>query len=545
MATIFVSPVTDTATQQELHRGHRRYVLRLVSVLTFLAVLVHGYHPYAEDGGLYLAGIKHLLDPQLFPHDTAFVAEHLRFSIFAPVIAAIVRWSGLTVATALFLLYIASFWATLYAAWQIAARCYEERIARTAAVALLATWITLPVAGTSLMLMDPYVTARSISTPCALFALSGTLTLLDENARERKRGLLLTAGALAVAFLFHPLMAAYALCCVLVLAAVLVFRAYWVRVAAFAVGGAIVMAGALQTFSGTESAAYIRVAMTRSYWFLSQWRWYELVGLAAPLALLSIDALRPRVCASRCALARALLVMGLAAVSVSLLLVHVDSASHFVARLQPLRVFLLVYVAMILFVGATIAKYFLKHNPVCWVTMFSVLAGVMLFAERQTFPASTHLELPNRAGQYQERNPWARAFLWVRSNTPKDALLALDADYIERPNEDAQCFRAISERSALPDYSKDGGEASITPVLTTDWAIGQAAQTGLSEKTDQQRIDRLTPLGVEWVVLEKSAVTGFTCDYANEAVKVCRLPSEQDGALASSRSQPLRPPAPR
>jgi len=29
---------------------------------------------------------------------------------------------------------------------------------------------------------------------------------------------------------------------------------------------------------------------------------------------------------------------------------------------------------------------------------------------------------------------------------------------------------------------------------------------------------------VTWVVLERGAVTAFLCDYANEAVKVCRLP---------------------
>jgi hypothetical protein len=34
----------------------------------------------------------------------------------------------------------------------------------------------------------------------------------------------------------------------------------------------------------------------------------------------------------------------------------------------------------------------------------------------------------------------------------------------------------------------------------------------------------LRPLGVTWVVLEREAVTAFVCGYANEVVKVCRLP---------------------
>ena len=79
------------------------------------------------------------------------------------------------------------------------------------------------------------------------------------------------------------------------------------------------------------------------------------------------------------------------------------------------------------------------------------------------------------------RNLWVQAFVWIRGNTPKDALFALDADYINAAGEDAQCFRAIAERSALPDYSKDGGEASIAPELADAWAIGQAAQQRLSD----------------------------------------------------------------
>jgi hypothetical protein len=541
LATTFVSSLVHTATQQESLRAERRYALLWISVLTLFAVVVHGYHPYAEDGGLYLAGIKRLLDPQMYPHETAFVVEHLRFSLFAPMVALMVRWSGLRVDTALFLLYIASFWLTLFAAWHLAARCYSERMARTGAVALLVTWMTLPIAGTSLMLMDPYVTARNISTPCALLALVGTLDLLlGESAGERKRGLAFGAGSLLVAFLVHPLMAAYALGCVLVLAAAVVFRAFWRWLLIPVVIVAVATAAMLQALSGPENSAYVSVAMTRSYWFLSQWRWYEWIGLAAPLILLSIAAASSRE-GARIALARAMLAAGIAATAVSLLFARVDAATHLVARLQPLRIFQLIYVVMILLVGAEASRRFLRRDRLRWAATFSLLAGVMLFAERRTFPASAHLELPSNAVVGMEKNPWVRAFLWVRGNTPKDALLALDSDYIEKPSEDAQCFRAIAERSALPDYSKDGGEASITPDLTKDWVAGQAAQTGLSAKTDEERVNALQPLGVDWVVLEKSAVTGFTCDYANEAVKVCRLPGTPSGAIFSSRSQALQP----
>ena len=90
---------------------------------------------------------------------------------------------------------------TLFAAWLLAARCYKSREARGGAVALLAVWLTLPIAGTSLMLMDPYVTARSLSTPCGLLALVGALQFLlpglmeGERSRRRWRGLALCCGA--------------------------------------------------------------------------------------------------------------------------------------------------------------------------------------------------------------------------------------------------------------------------------------------------------------------------------------------------------------
>ncbi len=96
-------------------------------------------------------------------------------------------------------------------------------------------------------------------------------------------------------------------------------------------------------------------------------------------------------------------------------------------------------------------------------------------------------------------------------------------------------FRAIAERSALPDYSKDGGEASIAPELTAAWQVGQAAQQGLSGKlqarwsesqgaaADLARVQALAPLGVTWVVMRDRAVTNFECPYANDVVKVCRL----------------------
>jgi hypothetical protein len=76
----------------------------------------------------------------------------------------------------------------------------------------------------------------------------------------------------------------------------------------------------------------------------------------------------------------------------------------------------------------------------------------------------------------------------------------------------------------LPDYSKDGGVVANKPLLTAEWMRGMAAQSKLSTENDAARMDALRPLGVDWVVLDRGAETGFRCDYANGVVKVCRLP---------------------
>jgi len=202
-----------------------------------------------------------------------------------------------------------------------------------------------------------------------------------------------------------------------------------------------------------------------------------------------------------------------------------------VARMQPLRIFQTVYVVMILLLGAALGERVLRRQALRWVLVFSALAAVMVMAERTTFPASRHLELPSALGWDAGRgsstdsgNPYERAFAWIGRNTPRDAVFAMDAQYITKAGEDAQSFRAIAERSVLPDFSKDGGVVTNKPELAAAWLQGQLVQKELSAKPDAERIALLRPLGVSWVVLEREALTGFVCGYANEAVKVCRLP---------------------
>jgi hypothetical protein len=129
------------------------------------------------------------------------------------------------------------------------------------------------------------------------------------------------------------------------------------------------------------------------------------------------------------------------------------------------------------------------------------------------------------------RNRWQQAFLWIRSGTPGNAIFALDNDYIESAGEDAQGFRAIAERSAVADWYKDGGIASNFPQAALPWLQGSQATEHLNSATDAQRLARLKPFGVTWIVLPAEASTGFPCPFINARVRVCRVAvSHADGA---------------
>ena len=522
----------------------RAFSLSLVSALTLFAAAVAGYHPFAEDGGLYLAGVNRLLDPALYPHSTAFVLEPMRHSLFAPTVAAAVRLTRLPLPIVLLALHLASIWLTLFAAWMLASRCWPSRRARAGAVVLLACWLTLPVAGTALLFMDPYATARSLSTPAMILALAAALDITTSSTPfnpQQRRGLLLCIASLTLAATMHPLMAAYALgATLMLLAARAPNRTLRLYVTAALAASALALAAGLQAVARPESADTIRIALTRTYWFPAQWRWFELLGLAAPLAILSFFAWRkqpqptlgaPSIAhsamggmtseASR-ALARMAVAVGATSCLIAALFARATAATHLIARLQPLRAFQIVYLVLTLTLGATLGERLLRRSPWRWAATILLLGGISFSAARSAFPNSNHLELPGLA----PRNLWAQAFLWVRDNTPKDALFALDADYINGPAEDAQCFRAIARRSALADYSKDGGEASIAPALTAEWVRDQAAQQALSapSTSDAQRLAMLRPLGVSWLLLQSAAATRLDCSYANSAVKLCRLP---------------------
>jgi hypothetical protein len=143
----------------------------------------------------------------------------------------------------------------------------------------------------------------------------------------------------------------------------------------------------------------------------------------------------------------------------------------------------------------------------------------MWLLQWSTFPASPHVEWPGA----RSANAWTSAFLWIREHTPKDAVFALDPNYMLRPGEDMHGFRAVAERSALADLVKDSGAVSLFPQLADEWKRQTQAASGW-EKFDLQDFRKLaTEYPVTWILTSSPGPRGAVCPYQNQDIAVCRI----------------------
>jgi hypothetical protein len=144
----------------------------------------------------------------------------------------------------------------------------------------------------------------------------------------------------------------------------------------------------------------------------------------------------------------------------------------------------------------------------------------MFMVQRSIFPDTRHVEWPGAAPM----NPWEQAFVWIRQNTPLDAVFALDPDYMRLENEDEVGFRCLAQRSRLADKVKDDGVVSMFPLLADSWWKQVQAQTPWKNFgiEDFSRLKNI--YGVNWVVVQQPGAAGLTCYYQNAAVQVCKIP---------------------
>jgi hypothetical protein len=480
-------------------------LLQLIAI-TVLAVLTHGYHLGADDSAIYIPAIKHAADPSLYPFGREFFLSHARLSIFAALIGGSARLSHLPIDFVIFAWHVASIFLLLLAAWKLLSCCFENSYARWSGVAFLAATLSVPVTGTGLAIMDPYLTARSLSTPATLFAIFCYL-----SNRPRWAGVWL-----AVTAALHPQMGVYGAFFIGSMKLVRHRRA--AHPVAAPVLGMMVGLPFLFDFAPLRGAAR-ECLLSRTFFFVQTWTWYQWIGVFAPLGLLAwFSAVNPRrtLPAFR-GLAITLVPFGLVFTAIAVM-IGIPGRLESYNRLQPMRSFHLVYVVFFALLGGLIGEYWIRKSAWRWLALLLPLALLMAQVQKCAFPASRHVEWPG----LHDNNSWISAFIWIRSHTPKSAVFALDANYMTRPGEDEHGFRAVAERSALADYAKDS-VVSLFPQLAPEWESQVAADRGLDQfqLRDFQGLTKRYP--VTWIVRARPGPAGLVCPYENRDVVVCRM----------------------
>lgn len=496
------SPVAFAPSRRIRGLSLKAKVLLYLVLLTAGAILVHGYHPYAEDSEFYVSAVKKLLNPSLYPVGSEIFERQASLTAFPWLVAGSVRVLHLPLETVLIAGHILSYFLFLLGCWQLSCLCFEGEPARWGAVSLVAALLTIPVAATALFLMDQYVNPRSISSFTVLFAVAAAL--------EKRYGRVVFW--LALTGLVHPLMLVFGTAFVVLLENR--------RSAEPKAAVAVALLGLGYSFRA-PTIAYDQAALRHAYYFVTQWNWYEWLGIIGPVGLLFWFGRIARARGMRnverlCSSMIVFVVLSLAGA----LLLDVPHRFEILARMQPMRSMHLVYVLLLLIAGGLAGEFVLKRSVARWLLLFVPLCAGMTYVQLRLFPVSAHIEWPGSA----PRNEWVQAFVWVRQNTPTDAYFALDPAYMKRSGEELQGFLPIAERSALPDAVKDSGSVTLFPELAQSWWAQVSALRGWSHfrLADFQAVQKR--FGVNWVVVQQPGVDGLECPYENQAVQVCRVP---------------------
>jgi hypothetical protein len=476
-----------------------------LALITFGSLLVHGYHPGAEDSEIYVPGIKIILNPALYPFGREFFASHARLTLFPNLIAASVRYSHLPFELVVFIWHLLSIYLLLLASLQLSRALFTEERAHWASVTLLAALLTLSVAGTYLFIVDQYLNPRALALVAAIFA---TTAILKKKYLQVGLWILFAATV-------HPLMSVFAASWIFFL----VLAQHFERLPVPATPALMPLGISIKY----PSAAYREVVQTRPYFFLLQWQWYEWLGIFGPLAILyGLSRLARKQGLSKLeSVSRAAILFGLFYFVLAAILTIPDRLIA-LARYQPLRSLQIVYVLLIVLGGGYLGKWLLKDRAWLWALILAPLCGVMFYASRQLFPASPQIEWPDMT----PKNDWQQAFAWIKDNTPMDAIFALNPDHMSLPGEDNQGFRALAERSMLADAVKDSGAVTMFPDLpiAEHWQEQVNAQKGWAtfQLADFERLRK--QYGVSWVVLDQHGDLGLDCPYKNGTLRVCRVP---------------------
>lgn len=482
-------------------------------LLTIAALLVHGYHPYAEDAEIYLPGVEKILHPALFPAGQEFFLSHASLTFFPNLVAFSLRVTHLPMVAGLFVWHVASIFLFLLACWELSGLFFSNVRARWGGVCLVAVLLTIPVAGTALYLIDQYLNPRNLAAFAGIFAVTRTLQ------KKYVRAVLW----LVFAGLMHPLMWAFpfSFCALLVVMEKCDLAGERDELSSKATVITAALIWLWFPLAPPSSVAYQEAAKRHAYHYIQHWQWYELLGAIAPLLLFWWFARigRRRQWWNIQRISRAFVIYG-AIYLAAALVVDLPSRFETLARLQPMRSLHLLYIVMFLLIGGFLGEYVLKNSAWRWLVLFVPLGAGMCLAQRALFPSSPQVEWPGVA----PTNLWEQAFVWARKNTPVEAVFALDPEYMHIPGEDEVGFRCLAERSRIADDVKDNGVVSMFPPLAEEWWSQVEAETPWKkfEPADFSKLNK--KYGVHWVVLEQPGVAGLDCPYQNAAARVCRIP---------------------
>ncbi len=492
-----------------------------ILALTAAAFLIHGYHPYAEDAESYLPGIEKILNPRLFPVHPEYFAMHADLTLFPRLIAYTVRGLHIPLPSALLLWQALSIFLFLVGCWELMRRVFRTRAACWSGLALLTALFTMPVAGTALYVMDPFLNPRNIIAFAEILAV---VKVLDR--RYLQAALLLIFGVS-----IHPLMTAYSITFCLLVIVMDRWPGWWTgnravrrradQEQAEPVATAFFLFAPFKGWFTAPSDAYEQVAGTHRYQFLVRWTWYEMLGAVAPILIFWGFGFiaRARRMRNLELLSRAVVIFAFIYFFTGLA-VSIPHRLEVFSLWQPMRSLRLVYILMLLLGGGLLGQFVLHYRVWRWALLFVPLSAGMCWAQRELYPASAHIEWPAA----QPRNPWVQAFEWVRDHTPEDAVFAIDPHYMSAPGEDAIGFRAIAQRSRLADAVKDSGVVELFPQIADSWMAQVHAQDGIDHfrRADFMRLE--SQFGVNWVVLRQPGSVELQCPYKNQVVMICQLP---------------------
>lgn len=476
----------------------------LVFLLACGAVLLHGYHFGVGDHFHYLPAVRKALDPALYPHDAPFFVPYTRWMLFDNLVVGSIRLTRLPIDWAFLIWHLASHFLLLLGCRAVGRRLFQDSAAQWGAVVLVAVLLGLVAGGTLLPLAETYLVPRTPATALLLFALADLL-----NRRPRAIAWIVLAAAV------HPTMALAGGFHLLIVAA-----PAW-PVAAF---GSLLPPGDLPA-----AEAWREVLELRQFIFPLRWPPVVWVAALAPLACLWWFGrlARRRGLPGVESLCRRLLLSGAAGIILATLITVVPGFERAVAA-EPMRVLHFLYLLTVLLGGGLLGGLVLRHHRARWALVLVPLCLGAFVTQRVVYSASPHIEWPGRAVQ----NDWVEAFDWVRGNTPRDALFALDPNYTSRPDVDGHSFRALAARSQLADWRNDRMSAAAFPEVAPLWLAQMRDLEGWRKFRAEDFLKLRRKYGVAWVVLERPGVLGLSCPYRNESVLVCRL----DASSAPLRS---------